>query len=107
VASGDATFEGQYTEGSASDSLGLISTLTITPTVRVRTPGDYSVSGELTDGSGNIITVAGARYPCRRDLAAVALTFNGSKIAASGKAGPFQLRHLTLTENRGNGPHGR
>jgi len=101
VASGDAALGGRYTASTASDSLGLISALTITPTVQVHVPGDYSVSGELTDRSGNIITVAGAHATLAAGVSQpLALTFSGSEIAAAGKDGPFQLRDLTLIENQ-------
>jgi hypothetical protein len=90
-----SSFDGSYAEaGVDSDGDGLYNQLVIDLDLNFTTPGNYEISGNLVDDSGNLLSstvvVVDGTVPT------ISLPFDGELISAVGSDGPYHLTDLIL-----------
>lgn len=104
VLSGSDNFTGQFTDTGVDDDWdGLYNRLQIDVEVAIGTPGEYLVTGELTDESGRTLTRAAARVSLGAGQQAVVLDFDGLALGESGFSGDLILTNLALIGPDGSG----
>jgi hypothetical protein len=67
----------------------------------VATPGDYTLSADLVDGTGELVAHALARDTLTVGSSVLTLRFDGADIYQSGRNGPYTVTNVVLVDNAG------
>jgi hypothetical protein len=77
------------------------SALDVASGVAVATAGDYSLSADLVDGTGELVAHALARDTLTVGSSVLTLRFDGADIYQSGRNGPYTVTNVVLVDNAG------
>ena len=98
-----AEFNGKYFDYAIdTDDDKLYNYLKIDVGVRIRTSGKYTVKGWLYDSKGEKIIMSSKTTRLNVGDHVVTLNFNGFAIRQHRADGPFYLKYLTLSDEKGN-----